>query len=86
MGGSVATRIDGREECVEGARVNLYNSSDEKVDEVRTDAFGDFKFDGILPRSGVYTLRISHEGRETSIPAVELEESSLYLGVIYIEP
>jgi Fe-S-cluster-containing dehydrogenase component len=83
IGGSVATRIDGREECVEGAEVGLLNDTQGQVAVQTTDAFGDFRFDGLVADSGGYRLRIVYKGRELAVVPIELKES-VNAGVISI--
>jgi Fe-S-cluster-containing dehydrogenase component len=83
IGGSVATRIDGKEECVEGARVSLLDSAGEKKDDTRTDAFGDFKFDDLEGGSGAYTVLVNAGGREVASIVVDLGES-ISMGTIFV--
>ena len=59
IGGSVLAKVDGRLECVAGADVAL-NLGDQTIASALTDAFGDFRFDGLAPGSGPYQLAISH--------------------------
>ena len=47
LAGSIAASPKGREECVQGASVVLYDGSGIKVGETLSDAFGDFKIDGV---------------------------------------
>jgi hypothetical protein len=81
IGGSVSTEIEGRIECVSGARAELRGSEGTAV-SATTDAFGDFRFDGLALGGGPYDLVISHElyGRATC--SVSLETESIYLGEI----
>lgn len=74
IGGSLATLIDGRQECVEGAVVSLFNGSNEHINDVRSDPFGDFKFDNLEPHSGAYVLSIMYKNHETKV-MVSLTES-----------
>ncbi len=83
IGGSVATRVDGRQECVEGAEVTLFDKAHETVGSTLTDLFGDFKFDNLEEGSGPYTLRVSYKGRETAIAKVEPKES-MSVGVLFV--
>jgi hypothetical protein len=78
IGGSVCALVDGVEECVEGASVELLHAGAPAA-RCATDAFGDFRFDRLAPRSGSYTVRISSGGRQLE-RTVLLEEESLYLG------
>jgi Fe-S-cluster-containing dehydrogenase component len=82
VGGSVATHVAGREECVEGVKVGLLNGAGEKVAETRTDAFGDFKFDDLARDSGKYTMVVTHKNQESAV-SVDLVES-VNAGTIYV--
>ena len=46
-----------------------------------TDAFGDFRFDGLAPASGDYEVRVRHGGDKRTV-AVRLREDSVYIGEI----
>jgi hypothetical protein len=82
IGGSVAYEKEGITDCAEGARVALKRGS-EKVREVVTDNFGDFKFDNLEENSGKYSLEISFMDYEKKILEVELE-TSLSLDTIFL--
>jgi Fe-S-cluster-containing dehydrogenase component len=83
VGGSVATRVDGKEECAEGAMVALLNAASEVVGECSTDDFGDFKFDNLEGNGGKFTLRIAFAGFDTRTIDVELTDS-LDVGTIFL--
>jgi Fe-S-cluster-containing dehydrogenase component len=83
IAGSVATRAGGREECVEGARVTLFDAAGKGMAEACTDAFGDFKFDNLEPGSGAYAVRVLAKGCEVGPIAVDLKGSAS-MGVIYV--
>jgi len=83
IGGSVALRVDGIEECAEGAHVTLVNAANEKMGEYTTDHYGDFKFDNLEEHSGRYTLRIAYTGYDTKTVEVDLKHS-LNVGVILL--
>lgn len=83
IGGSVVTSIRGREECVEGAEVILLAEGKGAQASQFTDAFGDFRFDGLTTGSGIYRVRVIHESRETTGAPVDLKES-VSLGVIRV--
>jgi len=55
---------------VAGATVDLIKDG-KTVESAVTDAFGDFKFDGLLPDSGRYQIRITH----ASLGSAEIETS-----------
>ena len=82
IGGSVATQMDGKEECVEGAKVTLSAEEGGRIAETRTDAFGDFKFDDLPPNSGRYTVVITYKNHESTL-SVDLTES-INAGIIYV--
>jgi Fe-S-cluster-containing dehydrogenase component len=83
IAGSVATRVDGREDCVEGAHVSLFDAAGTLKEEVRTDAFGDFKFDNLEPGGGTYTVRVLAKGHETEPITVYLKRS-VNTGILYV--
>jgi Fe-S-cluster-containing dehydrogenase component len=82
IGGTISTEIDGVIECVEGARVRLLKDG-VWVNDVRSDAFGDFKFDRLAANSGAYTLEIEVEGKPTKAVEAQLGES-INLGEIRV--
>ena len=57
IGGSVVAAIKGTLECVEGAKVELLKAGF-TLQVVKTDAFGDFKFDALENHSGTYTVLV----------------------------
>lgn len=60
LGGTVVCKVNGALECIEDARVTLV-SGGATLQEVTTDAFGDFKFDGLEARSSPSTVRVAHQ-------------------------
>jgi Fe-S-cluster-containing dehydrogenase component len=58
VAGSVAGRIGGVLECVEGAKVTL-DKDGRRVAEAVTDPYGDFRFSGLDEGSGAYRVGIS---------------------------
>jgi Fe-S-cluster-containing dehydrogenase component len=83
IGGSVAVRINGRDECAEGARMTLFNAANEKIRECSADNYGDFRFDYLEENSGKYTLRIAYTGYDTKAIEVDLKKS-LNAGTIFL--
>jgi Fe-S-cluster-containing dehydrogenase component len=83
IGGSVAVRVNGKDECAEGAAVTLLNGSNDTVGECLTDSFGDFKLDNLEEHSGTYTLRIAHTGYDTKTVNVNLEKS-VNIGTVFL--
>ena len=84
IGGSVAARIDNREECVEGAQVSLLGDHEERKAMQTTDAFGDFRFDGLAEGSGRYALRIEHAGYEPRVLDVDARKTA-YVGTVFLD-
>ena len=80
IGGTVSRTSDGVRDCVAGASVELYQN-DSLVMSSTTDAFGDFRFDGLAPASGDYEVRVRH-GSDRRTVAVRLREDSVYIGEI----
>ncbi|MGD9321476.1 MAG: hypothetical protein PVH99_16000 [Desulfobacteraceae bacterium] len=74
IGGSVAYEEGGITDCAEGAKVALRRGS-EKVSEVLTDNFGDFRFDNLEENSGKYSLEIFFMDYEKKILEVDLKTS-----------
>ena len=81
IGGSVSTETNEIVDCVEGANIRL-RKDDEIVQELSSDAYGDFKFDQLVEGSGAYKVEIEMDDSRKTID-VELGES-VYLGEIKI--
>ncbi|MGU7773801.1 4Fe-4S dicluster domain-containing protein [Burkholderia sp. MR1-5-21] len=81
IGGSLSTSVDGREECVTDAEVELLKAGT-LVATTRSDAFGDFRFDNLEPGSGTYAVRVQHEQYGVSEYSVDLAGSSAVLDEI----
>ena len=82
IGGTISTEIDGAVECVEGARVRLLKDG-VWLNDARSDAYGDFKFDRLAPDSGTYAIEIEVEGKATKVVEAKLGES-INLGEIRV--
>jgi Fe-S-cluster-containing dehydrogenase component len=83
IAGSVAVRINGKDECAEGATVIFLNGKGETVGECLTDNFGDFKLDNLDENSGSFTLRIAYKGHETKDVKVDLT-TSVSVGTVFL--
>jgi Fe-S-cluster-containing hydrogenase component 2 len=82
VAGSLASKRSGVAECLAGALVTLLRDG-VALARVRSDVFGDFKFDGLPDGSGGYRLRIETEG----LPAREIEvqgQASCALGTLWL--
>jgi len=82
IAGSVAKRVDGISDCVEGAIVTL-SKDGKKIGDVVTDNYGDFKFDGLEENSGACFVTVEADGFKEETIEVRLTES-IYLGDIYL--
>jgi len=80
VGGSVETEQDGKSECLADVTVRLRKAG-QLIASTSTDAFGDFKFDGIEEDSGEYQLELEIESRPTKTIDVALGKS-VYVGEI----
>jgi len=80
VGGTVIKTVDGVTDCVADARVRL-ESSGSVLGEAVTDAYGEFRIDGLEPDRRAYGVVIEVDGREMKRLDVELGES-VYLGRI----
>ena len=65
IGGSLAVKSNGVTDCLSEAMITLYRGS-EAITSETSDAFGDFKIDGLKSNSGLYSLEISHPDHETN--------------------
>ncbi len=84
ISGSIAVTTNGVTDCLKEARVLLTTESGEKVNEMITDCFGDFKFDGLKENSGEYIVKVSHPDYGEKEMTHDLKESA-YVGVINIK-
>ncbi len=74
IAGSISTETNGLVDCVKDAAVSLMKDGN-KVDEVNSDNYGDFKFDQLEDNSGNYTIDIATDGGPSLSLSVELGES-----------
>jgi len=81
VSGSVVADIDGIEECVDGATVQVRKDGND-MGQATTDVFGEFKIDKLEPQSGSYELQVrSSTGGDLSMQFT-IDDESLYLGVM----
>lgn len=83
VAGTLVTVRAGTETCVANAQVRLVRDGD-IVQETASDAFGDFRFDGLAPFSGRYRIEATADGRQGAAGEFELAESG-WLGEIRLE-
>ncbi len=82
VAGSVAKTAEGVTDCVSGARVFL-KKGEETIQEAETDAFGDFKCDGLEENSGEYTIAIQAGDHPEKVLTAVMEKS-LNIGTILL--
>jgi Fe-S-cluster-containing dehydrogenase component len=80
VGGTIIKTANGVTDCVANAKVRLEHGGS-VVGEAVTDAFGEFKIEGLAPDSGRYRVVIEVAGREAKRLDVELKKS-IYVGRI----
>lgn len=82
IGGSVFGVRNSEETCLEGLTITL-SKHDSTIAQTTSDAFGDFRFDGLAPDSGNYVINISTDlGAELTVEASLTE--SVYVGAIEV--
>jgi len=82
IAGSLAVAAGGTLDCAEGVEVTLHKGA-ELVATTVSNAFGDFKFDGLPADGGVYIVTAVREDGEKKALTVELTDS-ISLGTIII--
>jgi hypothetical protein len=75
IGGTVETSENGVVDCVEGALVTLTRGG-EKIAELESDNYGDFKFDRLDVDSGGYKVTVTKSGHDEKSVDVTLGEST----------
>ena len=84
IGGSLAVKVAGKDECAEGAKIILLDGTGKIAGETVSDNYGDFKFDNLMENSGRYTLQINFPGHKIKTVEANLAKS-LYLGMILLQ-
>jgi Fe-S-cluster-containing dehydrogenase component len=74
VGGTIINTVNGVTDCVANARVRL-ESGGNVVGEAVTDAFGEFKIEGLAPDSGSYGVVVEADGCAPKRLDVELGKS-----------
>jgi Fe-S-cluster-containing hydrogenase component 2 len=75
VAGSVLARVKGQTECVSGADVVLF-VGETMHGALKSDTFGDFKFDGLEAASGSYRLTASHPTFGSGEVVIHLESQA----------
>jgi Fe-S-cluster-containing dehydrogenase component len=74
---------NGRQQNLEGAEVVLIDSAEGGKRSTKTDAFGDFRFNGLSADVSTIELRLRRNGAEMRIASAQ-RSGSLNLGTLYI--
>ena len=74
IAGTLATQGDSQADCIAGANVRLFKE-EQQLQKTMSDAFGDFKFDGLSPQSGAYRLEIEYQAKAKKTIDLTLQES-----------
>jgi NAD-dependent dihydropyrimidine dehydrogenase PreA subunit len=82
VGGTIVTRANDKEDCVEGAEVSVHKG-DEELGSAVSDAFGDFRIKRLERDCGELTLVVKAEGKSAKTVTIELFDS-VYVGCIEI--
>ncbi len=82
IAGTVATGDKLRSDCVEGATVRLLKDGN-LVAEQMSDAFGDFKFDGLEADGSVYNVEVLSSAGERHTVEIELKKSC-FTGTVWV--
>lgn len=80
IGGTIYHNYNDADDCVEGAEVEVFRAG-RPVARTTTDAFGDFKVDGLAPDGMRVELSISHPRYGQAVAEIMMAES-VYLGPI----
>ncbi|MDR7152022.1 Fe-S-cluster-containing dehydrogenase component [Hydrogenophaga palleronii] len=79
VGGTITARIGPHVEVVPATQVELVRA-DEVVATCVSDAFGDFKFDGLLPHGGEHQIRARHSEHGEAVCAAAVGAASVFVG------
>ena len=81
VGGSIVAEVQGRRECIEGARVQLYRDG-QFHGESSSDGFGDFKFDDLPMADADWRVMVSHPVHGQAVSHARGGLQSMCLGEI----
>ena len=83
IGGTVVTRENGYEDCVEGANIKILKENNE-IGSAKSDAFGEFKIHNLDPALGSMILQIDVAEKTTKILDIDLGDECMYVGCIEV--
>ena len=84
VAGSVVALQGTRADCIEGATVELQRDGQALV-QTTSDAFGDFRFDGLTPGSGQHVLLVTHPTHGQRRLPIDVARASVVLGDIALD-
>jgi len=84
VGGTLIATRNGIEDCVAGARIELTRDG-QPAGTAESDAFGEFKIDGLARDSGTYDIVVTASGMHVHRATATLGES-VYLGFVALTP
>lgn len=83
VGGTVVSVTGSREDCVAGATVALVSEGSADI-VVKTDPFGEFRFERLSPDTDLCKIHIRHDDFATKVISVEIEDSC-NVGVVQLD-
>ena len=83
VAGEVVAHIDGVEECLSGATATL-DKDGKNLGTITTDAFGEFKIDGLNPDIGKCELTISHPQYGATTIEITLDDQCIVTDTIQL--
>jgi len=78
IGGVVLMEKQGSIDCAANAAAELWQQQ-VLLQSVQTDAYGEFKFDGLPPHSGTYEVRLRADGASSRTHRIEMRGESIVL-------
>lgn len=84
VAGEVLVSLDGVIDCASKAHVDLY-SQDNKLASTETDAFGEYKIEGLDLELGDCELKISHANHSTRTITVSVKDQSVILDSVILD-
>ncbi len=84
IGGALVAKRNGAIDCLADASIELVKDGD-VVDTAESDAFGEFRIDGLEAFSGAYEVRVTHPDCAAKTVNADVSDKSLVLGTIELE-
>jgi Fe-S-cluster-containing dehydrogenase component len=84
IGGAVLVEQPGAVECAPDVTIELWQQQ-RLLQSVVTDCFGEFKFDGLAPNSGTYTVRLLAKNAEDQVRELEMAGESIVMQDIVLQ-